>query len=60
MVSSSTTSILFTEWRWAAGRTRRAAGPPLPVCETSLVWPPAADNPALARFVHFLRDRVAG
>ncbi len=44
----------------AAGRTRRAAGPPLPVCETSLVWPPAADNPALARFVHFLRDRVAG
>lgn len=40
-----------------AGRRR---GPPaLPRCETSLVWPAAAPNPALARFVDFVRERQA-
>jgi DNA-binding transcriptional LysR family regulator len=36
-----------------SGRRRSAA--PLPSCETSLVWPADADNPALARFVDFIR-----
>ena len=34
-----------------AGRRRAAT---LPRCETSLVWPAAAGNPALARFVGFI------
>ncbi|MGJ7563475.1 LysR family transcriptional regulator [Variovorax sp. GB1R11] len=38
-----------------AGRRR---GPPvLPACETSLVWPEEAANPALARFIAFVRER---
>ncbi|MGJ7603693.1 LysR family transcriptional regulator [Variovorax sp. LT1R20] len=40
-----------------AGRRRTA--PALPVCETSLVWPEGANNPALARFVAFVRERGA-
>jgi DNA-binding transcriptional LysR family regulator len=35
------------------GRKRKAE--PLPSCETSLVWPGDADNPALARFVRFVQ-----
>ena len=31
----------------------------LPRCETSLVWPAAADNAALARFVRFVAEREA-
>ena len=38
-----------------AGRRQKAA--PLPRCETSLVWPAAADNAALARFVRFVAER---
>lgn len=38
-----------------AGRRRKAA--PLPRCETSLVWPAAADNAALDRFVRFVAER---
>ncbi|MFT4193428.1 LysR substrate-binding domain-containing protein, partial [Ottowia sp.] len=41
-----------------AGRSRRAAGVALPACETSLVWPPQADNPALHRFVEFVREQL--
>ncbi|MFI8618884.1 LysR family transcriptional regulator [Acidovorax sp. NPDC077693] len=33
------------------------AEPLLPVCETSLVWPAALNNPALARFIDFVRER---
>ncbi|HEY2257805.1 MAG TPA: LysR family transcriptional regulator [Variovorax sp.] len=33
---------------------RRRAGAWLPPCETSLVWPAAPHNPALARFVEFV------
>jgi DNA-binding transcriptional LysR family regulator len=36
---------------------RRRSAPALPVCETSLVWPEEASNPALARFVAFVRER---
>ncbi|ADU37585.1 LysR family transcriptional regulator [Variovorax paradoxus] len=36
---------------------RRRSAPALPVCETSLVWPEGANNPALARFVAFVRER---
>jgi DNA-binding transcriptional LysR family regulator len=47
----------------APGRARAvkaaATAPPLPVCETSLVWPAALDNPALARFTDFVRERSA-
>ena len=46
----------------AKARTKLAkalAGPPLPVCETSLVWPAALNNPALARFIGFVGDRSA-
>jgi len=35
------------------GRVRVA----LPACETSLVWKSEVDNPALARFVQFVRER---
>ncbi|MDM0119264.1 LysR family transcriptional regulator [Variovorax arabinosiphilus] len=38
-----------------AGRRQKAA--PLPRCETSLVWPAAADNAALDRFVRFVAER---
>ena len=31
----------------------------LPVCETSLVWPAALNNPALVRFVDCVRERSA-
>ncbi|RYY55071.1 MAG: LysR family transcriptional regulator, partial [Comamonadaceae bacterium] len=37
------------------GRRRTAAA--LPGCETSLVWPAGRDNPALARFIAFVRER---
>lgn len=37
-----------------AGRRQKAT--PLPRCETSLVWPAAADNAALARFVRFVAE----
>jgi DNA-binding transcriptional LysR family regulator len=33
---------------------RRRSAPPLPNCETSLVWPAHVDNPALARFIQFI------
>jgi DNA-binding transcriptional LysR family regulator len=36
---------------------RRRSAPVLPACETSLVWPEEASNPALARFVSFVRER---
>jgi DNA-binding transcriptional LysR family regulator len=42
-----------------APAARRRSAPALPVCETSLVWPEGADNPALARFVAFVRERGA-
>ncbi len=41
--------------RAANGRGRAS----LPECETSLVWPAAPDNPALARFIDFVRARIA-
>jgi DNA-binding transcriptional LysR family regulator len=41
----------------AKARTKAAAAPLLPVCETSLVWPAGLNNPALARFVDFVRER---
>lgn len=34
---------------------RRKTADPLPSCETSLVWPGQADNPALLRFVRFIQ-----
>jgi DNA-binding transcriptional LysR family regulator len=37
---------------FAPAARRRA--PVLPICETSLVWPAAGANPALARFVQFI------
>ncbi|XAH21882.1 LysR family transcriptional regulator [Xylophilus sp. GW821-FHT01B05] len=37
---------------------RRRRAPALPACETSLVWPADAANPALARFVDFVRQQV--
>ncbi|MGJ7569699.1 LysR family transcriptional regulator [Variovorax sp. RB2P76] len=40
-----------------APAARRRSATELPVCETSLVWPEGADNPALARFVAFVRER---
>ena len=49
----------------AAGKTRSKAAakspaaPPLPLCETSLVWPAALNNPALARFTAFVQERSA-
>lgn len=44
--------------RRAKSAAAAAAAPPLPVCETSLVWPAAMANPALARFVDFVRERA--
>ena len=42
----------------AAKATAKAAATPLlPLCETSLVWPAALNNPALARFIDFVRER---
>ena len=38
-------------------RGRRRAALALPGCETSLVWPAQNDNPALGRFVDFVRER---
>ncbi|HYP70138.1 MAG TPA: LysR family transcriptional regulator [Variovorax sp.] len=35
----------------------RRGAPALPRCETSLVWPAEVANPALARFVDFVRER---
>ncbi len=35
---------------------RRKASAALPACETSLVWPADTANPALARFIRFVRD----
>ena len=35
--------------------TRRRAAIPLPSCKTSLVWPAHIDNPALGRFIKFIR-----
>jgi DNA-binding transcriptional LysR family regulator len=39
-----------------APAARRRSAPALPACETSLVWPAEAANPALARFVAFVRE----
>ena len=39
--------------------TGRRSAPSLPSCETSLVWPANAGNPALARFVAFLEQATA-
>ncbi len=36
---------------------RRRAAPVLPRCETSLVWPAEASNPALERFIAFVQER---
>jgi DNA-binding transcriptional LysR family regulator len=36
---------------------RKRAAAALPACETSLVWPDHADNPALARFVRFVAEQ---
>lgn len=42
-------------------RGARPSSPALPTCETSLVWPAGAPDPALARFVDFVRSAaVAG
>ena len=43
-----------------APAARRRSAPELPGCETSLVWPEGAANPALERFVAFVRERGAG
>ena len=49
----------------AAGKARSKAAakspatPPLPLCETSLVWPAALNNPALERFIAFVQERSA-
>jgi DNA-binding transcriptional LysR family regulator len=43
-----------------APAARRRSVPVLPGCETSLVWPEEAANPALARFVAFVRERGEG
>ena len=40
-----------------APAARRRNAPVLPACETSLVWPEEAANPALARFIAFVRER---
>lgn len=42
----------------AALRDAQAAHPsgPLPLCETSLVWPEGVKNPALDRFVQFVKN----
>ncbi|BEP96493.1 LysR substrate-binding domain-containing protein [Acidovorax sp. A79] len=45
--------------RAPARAAKAAAAPPLPVCETSLVWPAELNNPALARFTDFVRERSA-
>ncbi len=45
--------------RARAKAAKAPAAPLLPVCETSLVWPPALNNPALARFIDFVRERSA-
>lgn len=42
-----------------APAARRRNTPVLPACETSLVWPEGALNPALARFIAFVRERGA-
>ena len=42
-----------------APAARRRSAPELPGCETSLVWPEGAANPALERFVAFVRERGA-
>lgn len=44
----------------ARGKASKAPPEPLlPVCQTSLVWPTALNNPALARFIAFVRARTA-
>ncbi len=40
-----------------APAARRRNAPVLPACETSPVWPEEAANPALARFIAFVRER---
>ena len=42
-----------------SGRGQPVA-PLLPTCETSLVWPAALNNPALGRFIDFVRERTGG
>lgn len=51
---------------WAAvhaanppGQGTVALGGDLPLCETSLVWAPGSSNPALSRFVDFIRATSA-
>ncbi|WP_295850377.1 LysR family transcriptional regulator [uncultured Xylophilus sp.] len=41
----------------AQGRGRSGGMPALPVCETSLVWPPEAENPTVTAFVEFVRGQ---
>lgn len=43
-----------------APAARRRSAPELPGCETSLVWPEGTANPALERFIAFVRERGAG
>ena len=43
--------------RTRARAAKAPAEPLLPLCETSLVWPAALNNPALARFIDFVRER---
>ncbi|WP_213954236.1 MULTISPECIES: LysR family transcriptional regulator [unclassified Variovorax] len=49
--------VYRTAAEFAAPPGRRRAALALPGCETSLVWPAASDNPALARFIEFVRER---
>ena len=49
--------VYRTAAEFAAAPGRRRTALALPGCETSLVWPAASDNPALARFVGFVRER---
>ncbi len=54
---------VFVSARLAAEKARGMASkspsqPALPVCETSLVWPAGLNNPALARFIDFVRERA--
>lgn len=42
----------------SSGRRGRPGGVELPACETSLVWLPRSGNPALTRFVAFVRQLV--
>jgi DNA-binding transcriptional LysR family regulator len=49
--------VYRTAAEFAAGTGGRRTALALPGCETSLVWPAGSDNPALERFVDFVRER---